>query len=267
MHNTFYGQSSLQYFLIGTVIFITLIIITLILIYLILRSPFHYPYFTHYFDVSGKRNPQIDDLIDTFLIKEGFPKIQRQHEKIQLWKENCQDKVEKSILKKHRIRQYKKEIDDDNAFIFCLIRQQTRYRQRNFVRYSYKVNQIVNKFTCSYEYLEHRNQELKFINYECTLREYHSKNQRKLMTKGLRKKIITRDNYTCQICGKYMPDEVGLHVDHIIPVSKGGKTVLSNLQVLCSKCNGNKSNKSSDIDISKYFTDCSKYNGSKSNKT
>ena len=35
----------------------------------------------------------------------------------------------------------------------------------------------------------------------------------------------------------------GLHIDHIVPVSKGGKTVPSNLQVLCSKCNGNKSNK------------------------
>lgn len=81
------------------------------------------------------------------------------------------------------------------------------------------------------------------INYECTLKEYNSNNQRKLMTKELRKRIINRDNYTCQMCGKYMPDEVGLHVDHIIPISKGGKTVPSNLQVLCSKCNGNKSNK------------------------
>ena len=42
---------------------------------------------------------------------------------------------------------------------------------------------------------------------------------------------------------RYMPDEVGLHIDHIIPVSKGGKTVASNLQVLCSKCTGSKSNK------------------------
>ena len=63
------------------------------------------------------------------------------------------------------------------------------------------------------------------------------KNQRKLMTPKLREQIKERDNYTCQMCGKEMFDEVGLHIDHIIPVSKGGKTVPSNLQVLCDKCN------------------------------
>ena len=55
--------------------------------------------------------------------------------------------------------------------------------------------------------------------------------------------IMIRDDYTCQICGKYMPDEVRLQIDHIIPVSKGGKTIPSNLQTLCSKCNGKKANK------------------------
>lgn len=55
-----------------------------------------------------------------------------------------------------------------------------------------------------------------------------------------RRRVMQRDDYTCQICGKRMPDGVGLHVDHIVPIAKGGKTVESNLQVLCSKCNGRK---------------------------
>ena len=75
------------------------------------------------------------------------------------------------------------------------------------------------------------------INYETTRRKYNAKNQRQLLTKDLRRFIINRDNYTCQICGKYMPDEVGLHVDHIQSIKKGGKTVPSNLQVTCDKCN------------------------------
>lgn len=57
---------------------------------------------------------------------------------------------------------------------------------------------------------------------------------------------MERDNYTCQNCGKYMPDRVGLQIDHIVPVARGGKTVESNLQVLCSRCNGSKGAKEPD---------------------
>lgn len=78
---------------------------------------------------------------------------------------------------------------------------------------------------------------LRQIGFECTVKEYYSKNQWKLMSKELRKEIMARDNCTCQICGKYMFDEVGLHVDHIVPVVKGGKKIRFNLLVLCSKCN------------------------------
>ena len=37
-------------------------------------------------------------------------------------------------------------------------------------------------------------------------------------------------------------DNIELHIDHIIPWSKGGETVLENLQTLCSDCNLGKSN-------------------------
>ncbi|MBO6006635.1 MAG: HNH endonuclease, partial [Aeriscardovia sp.] len=74
-------------------------------------------------------------------------------------------------------------------------------------------------------------------------KKYNSQEQRRLLTPKLRQEIMERDNYTCQICGKYMPDKVGLQIDHIIPIAKGGKTVPSNLQVLCSRCNGSKHDK------------------------
>ena len=73
------------------------------------------------------------------------------------------------------------------------------------------------------------------------------KQQRNKMTREFRQSIMKRDNYTCKMCGKYMPDEVGLHIDHIIPVSKWGESIPSNLQVLCSKCNGKKSAKLSSV--------------------
>lgn len=226
------------------VFLITILITALILILIkIFKSPFNYPYFVYYINISGKRNPKIEDLIDRFLIEEKFILIQQHNKKINLWKEECLKKIEKSKIKSYRLKQFQNCLDDIHAFKFYITRNQKRYKQVNYIRTSYYVTNIVDQFICDYLYLQNRDNQLKKIKYECTLQEYHSKNQRKLLTKDLRKKIMIRDNYTCQICGKYMPDEVGLHIDHIIPISKGGKTVLSNLQVLCSKCNGKKSNK------------------------
>lgn len=60
--------------------------------------------------------------------------------------------------------------------------------------------------------------------------------------RGMRHEVFKRDNYTCVECGAKKDDGATLHVDHIIPVSRGGTDELSNLQTLCSDCNLNKSN-------------------------
>lgn len=73
--------------------------------------------------------------------------------------------------------------------------------------------------------------------------ERSAKFQRSLMSDSLRYDILKRDNYTCQICGAAAKDGAKLEVDHIIPVSKGGKTEKSNLQTLCVRCNRGKSAK------------------------
>lgn len=61
--------------------------------------------------------------------------------------------------------------------------------------------------------------------------------QRRLMSDALRYKVLSRDSFRCQICGATQADGIKLHVDHIMPVSKGGKTELSNLRTLCERCN------------------------------
>ena len=65
------------------------------------------------------------------------------------------------------------------------------------------------------------------------------------MTNNLREQIKRRDEYKCICCGASLKDEphLLLEIDHIIPVSKGGKTVPENLQTLCWRCNRSKSNK------------------------
>ena len=60
----------------------------------------------------------------------------------------------------------------------------------------------------------------------------------------LRWHVLQRDRFTCCACGASPAVTLGveLHVDHIIPWSKGGETALRNLQTLCSVCNLGKSN-------------------------
>lgn len=66
--------------------------------------------------------------------------------------------------------------------------------------------------------------------------------QRALMTERLRTAIKARDNYTCQMCGISLKDEphLLLEIDHIIPLSKNGRTTVDNLQTLCWCCNRKK---------------------------
>jgi 5-methylcytosine-specific restriction endonuclease McrA len=69
-----------------------------------------------------------------------------------------------------------------------------------------------------------------------------------------RKTILDRDNWTCQYCGRKVHDrntgnwntEDKAHIDHIIPLTEGGTSEPSNLQVLCRTCNLSKSNKLKD---------------------
>lgn len=67
--------------------------------------------------------------------------------------------------------------------------------------------------------------------------------ERGKMNESLRYDVFQRDGFKCCICGASAKDGAKLQVDHIIPVSKGGKTVMSNLQTLCDRCNRGKSNK------------------------
>ncbi len=58
----------------------------------------------------------------------------------------------------------------------------------------------------------------------------------------LRALVLLRDGARCQLCGITPQDGARLHVDHITPWSKGGETLLENLQILCEACNIGKSN-------------------------
>ncbi len=71
---------------------------------------------------------------------------------------------------------------------------------------------------------------------------YVHRTSRNISTR-LRFIVMKRDNFKCLACGASPAKDpaVELHIDHIIPWSKGGETVIDNLQTLCSKCNLGKS--------------------------
>ena len=64
--------------------------------------------------------------------------------------------------------------------------------------------------------------------------------ERAKVSKELRQEIFERDGYTCVICGSI--EKESLEIDHIKPISKGGKTEPGNLQTLCHDCNFRKGN-------------------------
>ena len=51
----------------ATLVLILCVPLIIYLLYRILSNPFSYPYYTHEFDVSRKRNVNIEDYIDRFL--------------------------------------------------------------------------------------------------------------------------------------------------------------------------------------------------------
>lgn len=60
---------------------------------------------------------------------------------------------------------------------------------------------------------------------------------------SLRYKVLARDGSVCQRCGRVAGIGLVLHVDHRIPVSRGGDSNLKNLWTLCSECNLGKGNR------------------------
>ncbi|MFN3504679.1 MAG: HNH endonuclease [Caldimicrobium sp.] len=52
-----------------------------------------------------------------------------------------------------------------------------------------------------------------------------------------RQNLFLRDKFTCQYCGKLLKNPKERTIDHVIPKSRGGKTVWSNVVLCCKKCN------------------------------
>jgi len=68
------------------------------------------------------------------------------------------------------------------------------------------------------------------IVHETLIHQFYSK-------QSFRKKILERDNHTCVYCGQH-----GNTIDHVVPLSKGGRSTFKNCVCACMKCNLGKGN-------------------------
>ena len=50
----------------------------------------------------------------------------------------------------------------------------------------------------------------------------------------IRKEVLIRDNYTCQICSKHADSK--LHIHHILKIKEDGNDCIDNLITLCPTC-------------------------------
>jgi 5-methylcytosine-specific restriction endonuclease McrA len=57
-----------------------------------------------------------------------------------------------------------------------------------------------------------------------------------------RHRIMARDHYRCQYCGQ-RGTAFDLTLDHILPKSKGGRSLAENLATCCQRCNHRKGNR------------------------
>ena len=71
---------------------------------------------------------------------------------------------------------------------------------------------------------------------------------RRFIPLEMKVQLLNRDNFKCQICGKYVTScrdarrfvKLGsglYHIDHIVPVVQGGRATMENLRVTCPECN------------------------------
>jgi 5-methylcytosine-specific restriction endonuclease McrA len=53
-------------------------------------------------------------------------------------------------------------------------------------------------------------------------------------------RVVRRDNYTCQHCGRHLRDDE-VEFDHKIPIARGGSSEEQNVRLTCFDCNRDKS--------------------------
>src|ERR1700746_2447549 len=97
---------------------------------------------------------------------------------------------------------------------------------------------------------KHRKASAKSCAFSLAAQEGKPARIKRVASKRQRESLFLLYRGRCAICGNDL-DPDNFEVDHLIPFSKGGKTVISNLQPLCKTCHGGKSREARSIGLLK----------------
>ncbi|MDR0604475.1 MAG: HNH endonuclease [Bacteroidales bacterium] len=148
-------------------------------------------------------------------------------------------------------------ISDDDLFknigsIWISLGRQPKYDEikKPFSKYSVgtygrRFGGFVNALKKFIEYVDNDNKdENKIDNKNYNKKVLFKHKTKREISFRMRFTILMRDGFTCKTCGRSPLKNLNvvLHVDHIIPWSKGGETIPENLETKCEKCNLGKGN-------------------------
>ena len=164
--------SSFFYLIFG--IIVIGVIITLLSAWAVkLSNPYRFPYFRYSFDVSGKRNVDLINLIDTSLLDERNRSLLDDYARqLDTWGKQTKAEIESihfKWLRQKRREQYESILDEDHAYTFSTCRNRTRYNQANYIRTPYTVTFVDQQIQVSLEWLLDRCRQLEKTNFEATV--------------------------------------------------------------------------------------------------
>jgi 5-methylcytosine-specific restriction endonuclease McrA len=87
-----------------------------------------------------------------------------------------------------------------------------------------------------------RNRTWRLLNPEKDRMRHHRRRAKKngcVVSQADVAKVIERSGGLCSLCRAYVPEDLR-HIDHIIPLHRGGPHSQENLQLLCYRCNSSK---------------------------
>ena len=177
-----------------------------------------------------------EDLVTPILLKKDQPKWQAADEESRKWMLQRAERLLGRGVELGRVQQEKKETSphwrNPHLCLFWtgLNRETPVIKIRNGGIVSRKP--IVSIPT---GYIGEETPEERDLDARCTVRVQ--------ISKAKRFEIFRRDGYRCQLCGTTAQGGVAMHIDHRIPVSKGGTNEDGNLWLLCEPCNLGKSSR------------------------